>query len=104
MTLIEALTTARQKIDRLDARLLLQHATGCSHSDLLARPETQLSAPACAQFAEWIERRAAGELVAPDGKIAVIIDRKGNLRWLHRGYKPGDENEYLNQIRALVRE
>jgi thiol-disulfide isomerase/thioredoxin len=34
----------------------------------------------------------------------VIIDRKGNLRWLHRGYKPGDENEYLNQIRALVRE
>ncbi|MEO8314429.1 MAG: TlpA disulfide reductase family protein, partial [Pseudomonadota bacterium] len=34
----------------------------------------------------------------------VIIDRKGNLRWLHRGYKDGDENEYLNQIRALVRE
>jgi thiol-disulfide isomerase/thioredoxin len=34
----------------------------------------------------------------------VIIDRKGNMRWLHRGYKPGDENEYLNQIRALVRE
>jgi thiol-disulfide isomerase/thioredoxin len=34
----------------------------------------------------------------------VIIDRKGNMRWLHRGYKAGDENEYLNQIRALVRE
>jgi thiol-disulfide isomerase/thioredoxin len=34
----------------------------------------------------------------------VIIDRKGNLRWLHRGYKPGDENKYLDQIRALVRE
>ncbi len=34
----------------------------------------------------------------------VIIDRKGNMRWLHRGYKPGDENEYLDQIRALVRE
>jgi thiol-disulfide isomerase/thioredoxin len=34
----------------------------------------------------------------------VIIDRKGNLRWLHRGYKAGDENEYLDQIRALVRE
>ena len=33
-----------------------------------------------------------------------LIDRKGNLRWVHRGYKPGDENEYLNQIRALVRE
>ncbi len=34
----------------------------------------------------------------------VIIDRKGNLRWLHRGYKAGDENAYLDQIRALVRE
>jgi thiol-disulfide isomerase/thioredoxin len=34
----------------------------------------------------------------------VIVDRKGNLRWLHRGYKPGDENEYLDQIRAMVRE
>ena len=34
----------------------------------------------------------------------VIIDRHGNLRKLHRGYKPGDENEYLDSIRALVRE
>ena len=34
----------------------------------------------------------------------VIVDRKGNLRWLHRGYKAGDENEYLDQIRAMVRE
>jgi thiol-disulfide isomerase/thioredoxin len=34
----------------------------------------------------------------------VIIDRKGNVRVLHRGYKPGDENEYLDSIRALVRE
>lgn len=34
----------------------------------------------------------------------VIVDRKGNLRWLHRGYKPGDENEYLDQVRALLRE
>jgi thiol-disulfide isomerase/thioredoxin len=34
----------------------------------------------------------------------VLIDRKGVLRWVHRGYKSGDENEYLNQIRALLRE
>ena len=34
----------------------------------------------------------------------AIVDRKGNLRWVHRGYKPGDENEYQNQIRALLRE
>jgi peroxiredoxin len=34
----------------------------------------------------------------------VFIDRKGNVRSLHRGYKPGDESEYLNQIRALLKE
>jgi thiol-disulfide isomerase/thioredoxin len=34
----------------------------------------------------------------------VIIDRKGNIRVLHRGYKPGDENEYQDSIRTLVRE
>jgi peroxiredoxin len=34
----------------------------------------------------------------------VIIDRSGKLRVLHRGYKPGDENEYLDSIRALIRE
>jgi peroxiredoxin len=34
----------------------------------------------------------------------VIIDRNGVLRVLHRGYKPGDENEYLDSIRSLIRE
>ena len=34
----------------------------------------------------------------------VFVDRKGNVRYLHRGYKAGDEGEYLNQIRALLRE
>lgn len=34
----------------------------------------------------------------------VIIDRAGKVRALHRGYKPGDENEYLDSIRTLVRE
>jgi len=34
----------------------------------------------------------------------VIIDRAGKVRVLHRGYKPGEENEYLDSIRALVRE
>lgn len=35
---------------------------------------------------------------------SVLIDRKGNVRYLHRGYRAGDENTYLNHIRALVRE
>jgi peroxiredoxin len=34
----------------------------------------------------------------------VLIDRSGVLRWVHRGYKPGDENEYLDHLRALLRE
>jgi len=34
----------------------------------------------------------------------VIVDRKGNVRVLHKGYKPGDENQYLNHIRTLIRE
>lgn len=61
LTLGEALAAARGRIDRLDARLLLQFATGCSHTDLLARPETPVFAPALAQYLEWVERRAAGE-------------------------------------------
>jgi thiol-disulfide isomerase/thioredoxin len=34
----------------------------------------------------------------------VFVDKKGNLRVIHRGYKPGDENEYMNSIRMLMRE
>ena len=34
----------------------------------------------------------------------VLIDRSGNMRYLHHGYKPGYENEYQNQIRELIRE
>jgi len=35
---------------------------------------------------------------------SVIIDRKGQIRYLHRGYKPGDENEYQDRIRQLIQE
>jgi len=34
----------------------------------------------------------------------VIIDRKGQVRYIHRGYSAGAENDYLNQIRMLIRE
>jgi thiol-disulfide isomerase/thioredoxin len=34
----------------------------------------------------------------------VIVDRNGKVRYVHRGYKPGEENEYLDQIRTLIRE
>ena len=35
---------------------------------------------------------------------SVLIDRKGEIRYIHRGYRPGDENEYQDRIRQLIRE
>jgi peroxiredoxin len=35
---------------------------------------------------------------------SVLIDRKGEIRSIHRGYRPGDENEYQDRIRQLIRE
>ena len=34
----------------------------------------------------------------------VLVDRNGRLRYLHRGYTPGLEELYQQQIRELVRE
>ena len=34
----------------------------------------------------------------------VLIDRSGNMRFIHHGYQPGYENDYQTQIRALLRE
>jgi len=34
----------------------------------------------------------------------VLIDKSGNMRYIHHGYQPGYENEYQSQIRALIRE
>ena len=34
----------------------------------------------------------------------VLVDRNGNLRYIHKGYKPGDENEYRRLAKKLIRE
>ena len=34
----------------------------------------------------------------------VVVDRDGNMRYLHEGYKPGDEKKYRQMIKKLVRE
>ena len=48
---------------------------------------------------------AASTLYHVDGMPSTaLIDRHGVLRWVHRGFKPGDENEYLSQVRLLLRE
>lgn len=34
----------------------------------------------------------------------VLVDRDGNVRYLHQGYKPGYEEHYQEQVRTLIRE
>ena len=34
----------------------------------------------------------------------ILIDRNGNQRFLHKGYKPGYENDYKKQVKKLLRE
>jgi peroxiredoxin len=34
----------------------------------------------------------------------VMIDKKGQVRYINRGYKPGDETKYRDQIRELIKE
>jgi hypothetical protein len=34
----------------------------------------------------------------------VLVDRNGNLRYIHKGYKPGDESEYRRLAKKLLRE
>jgi peroxiredoxin len=36
--------------------------------------------------------------------VTIIVDREGNVRHVHQGYKPGYEQQYLDQVRALLRE
>ncbi|MBL8413776.1 MAG: peptide chain release factor N(5)-glutamine methyltransferase [Propionivibrio sp.] len=55
---------ASQRIDRRDARRLLEHVGACTHADLIAHPERELSTAQAAQFADLLVRREAGEPLA----------------------------------------
>ena len=55
---------ASQRIDRRDARRLLEHVVACTHADLIAYPERELSAAQAARFANVLVRREAGEPLA----------------------------------------
>lgn len=59
-----ALKAAQRRIDRLDARLLVQQIAGCRHADLIARPELALSPAQAEQLETLVARRAAGEPLA----------------------------------------
>lgn len=36
--------------------------------------------------------------------VTILVDRGGTVRYVHQGYKPGYEQTYLSEIRALLRE
>ena len=36
--------------------------------------------------------------------VTILVDRDGMVRHVHHGYKPGYEQDYLNEIRSLLRE
>ena len=35
--------------------------------------------------------------------FTVLVDRSGVVRYVHRGYKPGDESNYVNKLKPLLR-
>ena len=63
-TAADFLTLARPLIDRLDARLLLQHVCGLSHAQLIASPQTSVNAQQWRYLQELLQRRAADEPLA----------------------------------------
>ena len=64
MRLGEAWRQACRRIDRLDARLLLEHVCGCSHADLIARPELEITEARATRLEELLRRRESGEPLA----------------------------------------
>ena len=51
------------------------------------------------------DQNAVSELYDVDAMpVTVLVDRNGDIRFMHRGYKPGYEIEYEAQVRELVRE
>jgi len=34
----------------------------------------------------------------------IVVDRDGIVRYIHRGYKPGDEAKYVEVVKQLIRE
>lgn len=59
-----ALGWAKQRIDQMEARVLLRHVLQCPASKLVAWPELVLNADDWAQYRGLVERREAGEPVA----------------------------------------
>ncbi len=64
LTLAASQLARASETPRLDAELLLAHATGCTRSALLASSDRDLEPAAASRFAAFVERRARGEPLA----------------------------------------
>lgn len=50
------------------------------------------------------DMRLAGRMRIPGMPATFLVDRRGQLRWKHGGYQPGDEEQYRLQCRHLLEE
>lgn len=63
-TVADFFAAARPRIDRLDARLLLQHVSGLSHTAIIAEPGFRLGQDQWLALSALLARREAGEPLA----------------------------------------
>ncbi|MFM8501908.1 MAG: peptide chain release factor N(5)-glutamine methyltransferase [Fluviibacter sp.] len=71
LTRAGAIQWARQSVDRLDARLLLEFVSGCTANALIADPDVVLDAEQQRRFSDLVNRRAAGE------PLAYLVEQAG---------------------------
>ena len=50
------------------------------------------------------ESLVSSRFVLDDMPMSILIDRRGGIRWIHRGYAIGEDNEYAQQVDVLLRE
>lgn len=63
-TITQALTSAYREIDRIDARLLLQHVLEVAHAFLLTHPDQVLTSQQTDEFSRLVKQRSEGRPVA----------------------------------------
>ena len=71
LTRAGAIQWARQSVDRLDARLLLEFVSGCTANALIADPDVVLDAQQQRRFSDLVNRRSAGE------PLAYLVEQAG---------------------------
>ena len=71
LTRAGAIQWARQSVDRLDARLLLEFVSGCTANALIADPDVALDAQQQCRFSDLVNRRASGE------PLAYLVEQAG---------------------------